>query len=70
MSLPDWIAASTPPPEDGDYECRIENKGRFFVAKRRFKKGIWLGGCRPFSDTDVVLEWKSPAPETSPIGRG
>lgn len=70
MSLSGWIAASTAPSLEGDYECRIENKGRFFVAKRRFKKGHWFGGCRPFSDTDVVLEWKSPAPEISPIGRG
>ncbi|MNL84097.1 hypothetical protein D3C87_2119480 [compost metagenome] len=70
MSLSGWIAADTPPSVEGDYECRIENKGRVFVAKRRFKKGHWLGGCRPFSDTDVVLEWKSPAPEVSPIGRG
>lgn len=70
MSDASWIAGSTPPAIDGDYECRIENHGRVFIAKRRFKKGHWFGGCRPFADADVVLEWKRPATANSDVGRG
>lgn len=54
---PQWFDASTPPVSDGDYQCKIENNGRAFIAKRRFKKGLWFGGCRPFSDSDVIVEW-------------
>ncbi|MFQ2238233.1 hypothetical protein ACK32R_21325 [Aeromonas dhakensis] len=54
---PQWFDVSTPPEKDGDYQCKIANNGRVFTAKRRFKKGHWFGGCRPFADADVILEW-------------
>lgn len=61
MSEPTWTDADTPPERDGDYKCRVKNNEREFIAIRRFKQGVnrgyWFGGCRPFSDEDVVLAW-------------
>jgi hypothetical protein len=53
-----WTHAGSTLPADGLYECMIQNKGREFIAVRRLKGGHWFGGCRPFSDADVVLAWR------------
>ena len=45
------------PPADGDYMCSVSNGDRKFEAQRRFIRGHWFGGCRPFSDNDVVESW-------------
>ncbi|GJA77605.1 hypothetical protein [Aeromonas caviae] len=58
-----WVDAAVNPSHDGDYECRIENNGREFIATRRYRKGHWFGGCRPFADADVVLAWKMKEPD-------
>lgn len=55
----DWIAVSERlPEEDGKYQCLIERGDRELEAVRLFKRGHWFGGCRPFSDNDVILKWK------------
>lgn len=45
------------PPTDGDYMCSVSNGDRKFEAQRRFIRGHWFGGCRPFTDNDVVESW-------------
>lgn len=46
------------PSSDGKYKCLIRNGDREFEAVRMFKKGYWFGGCRPFTDNEVILKWK------------
>lgn len=46
------------PNKDGKYMCLIENDGKKYEAIRLFKKGHWFGGCRPFTDNEVILKWK------------
>jgi len=46
------------PLSDGKYKCLIRNGDREFEAVRLFKKGHWFGGCRPFTDNEVILKWK------------
>ena len=60
-----WSDTHTLPSVDGDYECKIERNGREISSVRRFKNGHWFGGCRPFSDNDVVLAWRERAPVQS-----
>nr|WP_172686275.1 hypothetical protein [Aeromonas salmonicida] len=36
---------------------------REFITIRRYRKGHWFGGCRPFADGDVVLAWKMKGPD-------
>lgn len=56
----DWIAVSERlPEEDGQYQCLIQRGDRELEAVRLFKRGHWFGGCRPFSDNDIILKWKS-----------
>lgn len=55
----DWVKCSDRIPEkDGKYKCYIKNDSREFESVRLLKKGHWFGGCRPFSDNDIVLKWK------------
>lgn len=53
-----WVEAEHTLPEiDGDYMCIVKNGEREFEAVRRLINGVWFGGCRPFSDNDVVQSW-------------
>lgn len=53
-----WVKAQDElPPADGNYMCSVSNGDRKFEAQRRFMRGHWFGGCRPFSDGDVVESW-------------
>lgn len=54
-----WIDVSERlPEENGQYQCLIQRGDRELEAVRLFRSGVWFGGCRPFSDNDVVLKWK------------
>lgn len=53
-----WTDSDILPSSDGIYECKIRNNEREFIAVRRLKSGHWFGGCRPFSDADIVLAWR------------
>ena len=46
------------PSKDGTYLCLVNRDGDLKEMKKAFKKGHWFGGCRPFSDNDVVTKWK------------
>lgn len=53
-----WVKTQDELPlADGDYMCSVRNGDRKFEAQRRFIRGHWFGGCRPFSDNDVVESW-------------
>ncbi|MEF1301557.1 hypothetical protein QTO17_06505, partial [Vibrio owensii] len=53
-----WVEAERNlPGVEGDYMCRVRNGEREFEAVRRLVHDVWFGGCRPFSDNDVVVEW-------------
>lgn len=58
-----WNEASEPPKHDGDYECKIKNNGREFIGTRRCLRGYWFGGCRPFSEDEIIVAWRVRAPK-------
>lgn len=56
----EWVVCSEKMPEvDGKYKCFIKNGDREFEAVRVLKKGHWFGGCRPFTDNDIILKWRN-----------
>lgn len=62
-----WVpVAERYPEEKGTYRCKITNKGRDFEADRilAIANGHyhWFGGCRPFTDHDVITHWLETTP--------
>lgn len=43
---------------DGDYQCKVRRGDREFITIRRCIRGHWFGGCRPFSETDIVIAYR------------
>lgn len=48
----------TLPEKEGQYDCIVLNHGVEKQTTRLFKKGVWFGGCRPFTDGEEVIAWK------------
>lgn len=47
------------PDLNGSYLCLVKRGERILEVVRHFKSGHWFGGCRPFSDHDKVIQWRS-----------
>ncbi|EJL6462628.1 hypothetical protein HPY09_19910 (plasmid) [Vibrio cholerae] len=57
-SFGQWVSVGESlPTTDGKYMCKIERAGDEIEALRLLKGNHWFGGCRPFSDNDVVVAW-------------
>lgn len=53
-----WVEPKQYLPEvDGDYMCLIKNGEMEFEDVRRLNNGVWFGGCRPFTEHEVVMLW-------------
>tara|TARA_Y100001973_G_C5191766_1_gene331450 strand:- start:1389 stop:1598 length:210 start_codon:yes stop_codon:yes gene_type:complete len=63
MTKGKWVpVAERYPDQRGRYRCKITNNGREFEAERRLTimsngHHHWFGGCRPFTDHDVITHW-------------
>lgn len=58
----DWISVEMAMPLAGDYHVKINRNNAVLETKKRLivrnGQAKWFGGCRPFSDNDIVLAWK------------
>lgn len=58
----DWISVEKAMPLAGDYHVKIDRNSEVLETKKRLivrnGQAKWFGGCRPFSDNDIVLAWK------------
>lgn len=57
-----WISVETAMPLAGEYHVKIDRNSEVMETKKRLivrnGQAKWFGGCRPFSDNDIVLAWK------------
>ncbi len=57
----EWISVDEALPPPGVYRVQVERDGELIETKKKLMGSgnafAWFGGCRPFSDNDVVLFW-------------
>jgi hypothetical protein len=55
-----WVSVDEElPPKKGRYAVLlIFDKGEMLVERLYCGKGVWMGGCRPFSESEKVIKWR------------
>jgi hypothetical protein len=61
----EYICVNTRLPVPGIYDVRLTRDGEILHSRKKLVqiadgKSHWFGGCRPFSENDIVTHWKEP----------
>lgn len=62
--MSEWISVDVALPAAGTYQVKAIRDGKQIITTKKLfasddgKTGAWLGGCRPFSDNDVVTHYQ------------